>query len=201
MKNLMATIADATPTLGDWCSVQKAQTLAAIVIATRPDISCEVGVWMGASLIPIALAHKFIGHGKVIAIDAWDRNASVEHLKTEADRQWWASVDHEAAYQAFVAAIHKHELQSFIHIFRQHSKNYEPPDNIGLWHCDGDHNEQAIGDVEKFAPKISLGGFAVMDDLQWNGGLVSEAASRLVAHGFKEKFKIGTGAAYQRLYQ
>ena len=61
MTNLFLDIADVVPRLNGWCSVNKAQHLAAMVCALQPVTAVEIGVFGGKSLIPMAMAMKRIG--------------------------------------------------------------------------------------------------------------------------------------------
>lgn len=187
------------PVKHGWCSIAKAHTLAAAVLALRPDLSLEVGVWGGRSFIPIALAHKEIGKGVVIGIDPWSPQASVEGQVHEADRKHWGAADHESVYVDFMSHIARLELGNCVRILRSKSDDVPPPDGIGLLHSDGNHGPQAIKDVERFAPKVKAGGLAFLDDLGWSGDYVLESSKRLLKLGFAELFKMDTGGMYQRV--
>ncbi len=174
-----------------WCSAQKAETLAAIVIATRPEISLEIGVWMGRSLLPVALAHQYIGKGRVIAVDPWLSGCSAAGQVDEANVKWWGRQDiHEEAHRTFQTHVRNHDLQQFVEIHRMHSDEFDPPEGIGLVSLDGNHGEQSIKDVQRYAPKVKPGGFLVADDLHWSGGSVERAIALLPALGFKELFRV-----------
>ncbi len=187
-----------TPRLSEWCSQEKAETLACLVIALRPALTIEVGVWQGASLIPMALAHRAIGFGRIIAVDAWSANASVEGQVSTDDVKWWSEVDHEKAYQKFVNTLAEEGLSQFVEVIRCRSDGYAPPDNIGLLHIDGNHSDQAVRDVQKFAPKMASGGIIVMDDYDWRGGAVRKACAALESAGWIEQYSLGTGGVWRR---
>lgn len=172
-----------------WCSLTKAQTLASIVIATRPKISVEVGVWFGKSAIPIAVAHKHIAHGTLIAVDPWMASCSVIGQTNPADVEWWNHQDaHDQAFNSFKSSVANYDLGNVVQIHRMDSSEFEPPDGIGLFHCDGNHGEKAVSDVERYCPKISIGGFAVLDDLGWSTGSVKKAVDKIKSMGFKELY-------------
>lgn len=200
MQALMDRIACVTPEGGEWCSVEKAQVLGAIVVALRPSITVEIGVWMGGSLIPIALAMKHINFGVALAIDPWSRQASVAGESSE-NAKWWGSIDHEYAYQKFLQRVKGHELNKYVEVMRARSDDVNPPSCIDLLHVDGNHTDQAIRDVERYCPRVRTGGIAVIDDIGWGGGNVQQAVGKLVDMGYRELYRLGTGAVFQRIDQ
>src|SRR6185295_2516534 len=105
---------------GDWCTMDQAIQIAAMVVAMRPTTVLEIGVWRGGSLIPMALAAKYnrrrietaeVGPPgnrvtvvpriadvpqpttRVIAIDPWTQAASIAG-EEPANIEWWGKVDH-----------------------------------------------------------------------------------------------------------
>lgn len=198
MKELFTEIETLVPTLGDWCSVQKAFALAATVLTLRPAVTVEIGVFSGASFLPMAMAHKAIGRGKAYAIDPWMKQASIEGMDKE-NAEWWASVDHERIYRNFMAKVGHLGVQDWVAILRSRSNEVEPPQNIGLLHVDGNHGKQAITDVKRFAPNVVIGGICWMDDINWVGGGVETAVGELLKMGFVKLYDMDTGAAFQRI--
>jgi len=187
-----------------WCSQKKAFTLAAIVISTQPEISVEIGVFYGKSLLPVALAHQHIGKGGVIAIDPWMAEASIAGQVNPQDVEYWNRQHiHQTAYEAFRKKVYELGLQNMVRIERKKSDDFEPPADIGLLSVDGNHGEQAIRDVERYAPKVKRGGFLVADDIEWTGGAVGKAISLLPGMGFVEMYRVKneqeSWAVFQRL--
>lgn len=201
-QELMNMIAHVTPEGGEWCSVDKACTLAALIAGLRPNLVVEVGVWMGGSLVPMALAARELGPGKsrVVAIDPWQAGESVLG-QTGDNADWWRQVDHEAAFRRFCDRLRRHELEGVVEVRRCRSDEVDPAGwLIGLLHVDGNHGEQAVRDVERFAPQVEPGGVCVLDDIGWAGGAVGRAADLLVARlGFRFLYPLGTGAVFQRV--
>lgn len=199
MTPLFSQIEKLVPTLDGWCSVPKAQTLAAAVIALRPSVSLEIGVWGGRSLLPIALAHREIGKGRVIAIDPWSRAAS-EEGQSGANRKWWGQeADHELVYRRFMKWCLDLNVAHLVNVHRAPSNNVSPPACIDLLSLDGNHGPQVHKDVERFCPCVRVGGLVFLDDLNWEGGFVAAASVQLKGMGFLELFKLDTGAVYQRI--
>lgn len=200
MTPLFLQIEKLIPTLHGWCSVAKAQTLAAAVIALRPEVSVEIGVFGGRSLFPIALAHKEIGKGRVVAIDPWSRNCSRQG-QTGDHAKWWGEVaDHEAVYRDFLKHCRELCVAHLVSIQRMTSDLCNPPPVIDLFSLDGNHSaEQAIRDVRRYCPNVRVGGMMFLDDLNWDGGGPLKAAKVAIEMGFVEVFKLDTGAVYQRI--
>lgn len=181
-----------------WCSVQKAHTLASVIVATRPSMIVEIGIWAGRSLIPMGMAVHHNKVGRVVGIDAWNREAATEGLEG-ANLQWWGSVNYEDIYNQFLSAVHRFGVSQVVEVHRSKSDSVTPPDNIGLLHIDGGHTAQAIRDVQRFACKVKRGGFCFMDDVGWTGGGVASAVGELQRLGFQKLFDLDTGGMFQRI--
>jgi predicted O-methyltransferase YrrM len=197
------------PEGGDWCGLEKAHSLAALVIGLRPRVICEIGVWMGGSLIPMALALRALrdidrGAGRdpvgrvVVAIDPWAAQESIAGQDPD-NVSWWGSVDHEAAMRAFLARLDQHELRDLCRVERASSSLAPVPPAIDLLHVDGNHADQARMDVERFAPSVVPGGILVLDDLSWSGDHVRMARDIADSLGFRELHALGTGIVMQRI--
>lgn len=203
----MRTIEECYREGGEWCDLEKAQTLAAIVIAQRPLICCEIGVWMGGSLLPVLLALDALraleASGpdrptrRAIAIDPWSPGASVIG-QADVDASWWGKADHEAAFRAFGRRLDKHGVRDLCHVARCASDDVAVPPRIDLLHIDGNHAEQAIRDVERFCPSVPIGGTLVMDDLAWTGGHVRRARDLAAQMGFQEQYPLCGGLVLRR---
>jgi hypothetical protein len=202
MNQLLASIdASIAVSLNGWCSKEKARLLAMLIVSLRPMVTVEIGVYTGKSAIAMALAHKHIKHGQIVCIDPWSALASMEGYD-DKNMEWWGTVNHEAVYQEFIANVVKFEVSPFIEIKRSKSNDVEPPHSIGVLHVDGQHTEQAVRDVERYAPNVIPNGIVIMDDTDWqNAGQfqVRAAVERLTGLGFVELCKVGTGAVFQRI--
>lgn len=209
LAKLAEEVAATLPSGGDWCSLHKAQTLAALVLGLRPRTCVEVGVWTGGSLIPVLLALRALGrveqevHGCVVkrralAIDAWSAEASCVD-QSSADQVWWGRVDHEAALQTFLTRLSDLELSYLCDVVRASSDRAPVPARIDLLHLDGNHGAQAVRDVERFGSAVAVGGVLVLDDLDWSGGHVAWARDRALELGFESRYPLGTGVVLQRV--
>lgn len=198
MSNLHGRIAALVPRVTGWCSPEKAQDLALAVIKLRASVTVEIGVWGGRSCLPMALAHQEQNHGVVWAIDPWSPAASSEgYEKVNAD--WWGAQNHEAVYRVFLAHLKDQGLEQFVKVIRQKSDDVEPPQVVDILHLDGQHTDQAVRDIERFAPRVRVGGFVFVDDINWSGGGVARSVEKLLSMGFVKIFDRDTGAMFERV--
>lgn len=185
------------PTLDGWCTVERASEFAALVIGNKPQTTVCLGVWGGRDTFALALAHRHNGVGRVIAIDPWKAEASVQG-QTGEDAAWWGKQEtHDLVHSRFITNIGVLGLQDFIDVRRQTSDEARVAGDIGLLIVDGNHGQQAVRDVEKFATHVPAGGYVYMDDIDWSGGAVREAVGTLLRYGFRELYRRNTGAFFQ----
>lgn len=187
-----------------WCSREKATTLAAIVMALRPKIVVELGVWMGGSAIPMAIALRLIGTGHLVAVDAWSAEASVSGQDLEAHRKWWGETmgpdGHERAFETFLRRLKEHDISpACCSIRRQRSDQADVPASIDILHHDANHGPQVIQDIERWTPALRVGGLLILDDLDWAGGHVAQGRVLARELGFVELYSLGTGCVMQRV--
>lgn len=208
--SVMAEIEAAVPEGGTWCSLEKANVLASIVVATRPEVVVELGVWQGGSAIPMAIALRALGVGKLVAVDAWSVDASVVGQE-DVHSKWWGMTmgteGHERAYQTFLARLKKHSItQDRCEVWRQQTDQADVPEAIDILHHDANHGPQAVRDIDRWAPAVRVGGFLIIDDLDWPGDgapdaprYVKRARDRAIELGFEELYLLGTGCVMQRV--
>lgn len=196
--DLFVRISRVMQALDGWCPESKGHTLAAAVIALRPEVSVEIGVWGGKSLIPMAMAHKHIGKGYVIGIDPWHPVESVKGQQNADDVKYWGNINHEEVYGRFMQAVYANDLERIIRVERKPSDAVEPPARIDIASLDGNHGETVIRDAERFGMRVRTGGLIFMDDLDWTGGFVRKAYNNLINAGFIRLYDLGTGCVLQR---
>lgn len=180
-----------------WCTPEKGNDLALAILKTKASVVVEIGVLYGSSLLPMAMACAEQKRGIVIGIDPWSAGASIEGADP-VNAEWWGKQNHEAIYQTFLAHIQTQGLEQYVRVIRSKSDEVTPPDEIDVLHVDGNHFEQAVRDIERFAPHVTKSGFVFIDDLEWSSGAPRRAADNLLAMGFVQLFKRDTGAMFQR---
>src|SRR5260221_169952 len=198
MTNLFRTISELVPRCHGWATVEKAFTLAGVALALRPEIIVEIGVWGGRSILPLGLACKELGHGKVIGVDPWAAVASIQG-QVPANVKWWGEQPHEQVYFDFMEKRGTLGLNDVIAVERMTSDYFEPPKTIGFLHLDGNHGPQALKDAQKYGPLVPVGGLCCLDDLNWEGGNVLRAMDCLRLMGFVELYMLDSGVMLQRI--
>lgn len=187
------------PSLHGWCTAEKASALLELVKQVKPNLVVEIGTWGGKSLFPMLLALKENGSGRAICIDPWSPQASADGQTDPDSEKWWSEQNHEVVYQSFLYHLRKLGLESVCEIHREKSGDMAPPENVDILHLDGNHGPEALEDAERFAPNVKLGGYCVLDDLDWAGGYVRLAEKFIKSIGFTHLRTLGTGAIYQRV--
>lgn len=195
---LFAAIEDSNRICTGWCDLEKANTLAAMILAMRPKLIVEIGIFGGRSFIPMAMAAQLIG-AKVVGIDPWDRGASLEGMEDAANLEWWSKLDHEQIYQGFMENLRKFGVDKAVTILKQRSDDVDLKDwVIDLLHIDGSHEETAYRDTTRYAARIPVGGIVVCDDVNWVSGAPKRGVEWLLKKGFRQLYALGTGAVFQR---
>jgi len=196
---LFQQIEQLVPSLGGWAIPEKCCEFVAIIVALRPTVTVELGTWMGRGAFSMALAHRFVGCGKVWVVDPWSAKASVDG-QDGANAEWWGEQQrHELAYAQFCGTKLALQLDEWMVVQRKSSDDAEMPGAISLLVVDGNHGPQAVKDVDRWAPKVVVGGVVYLDDLNWTGGAVATAGSRLLEIGFVPLYERDQGMFYQRV--
>lgn len=196
-RKLFSLISSVTQTLDGWCSVPKAAALAALTTAMNVQLAIEIGVWAGRSLLPVAFAMKAKGSGQIKGIDPYTAKASAADEFGE-NLKWWDNQKmHDDIKAKFWDHVKKFDVIQHVDLIEKKSDDVDitPPDpkwklEADLLHIDGNHQDQAIRDAERFGPLVRLGGIVVCDDLKWQGGGPLRAIDALEDMGFIELFRV-----------
>ncbi len=187
------------PTLDGWCTPERACELAALVVGTKPKTTALLGTWGGRDTFALAMAHRRNGFGKVVCCDPYQAGASVEGQNGK-DAAWWSNQQmHDVVYQRFAANIARLGLTEWIEFHKMRASQVTPPNNIGVLVVDGNHGPESISDVKRWAPNVPVGSFVYADDINWSGGAVREAVTKLLKMGFVQRYERDTGAFFQRV--
>lgn len=183
-----------------WTTPQKAEAIFNLILKIKPKLCVEIGVFGGRSLIPVALALKQLGAGKIVGIDPWSAAASAAGQVEPNSEKWWGDLNHENIYTNFIWHLKKQGVESFVEVVRSTSEAASPPAEIDFLSLDGNHGEDAVKDAIKFAPFVKLGGYIMLDDLDWAGGFVRRAEDYIKSIGFSfVKLFDGQTGLYQRV--
>ena len=183
----------ATTIKDGWTTYEKAMTMAGAVLLIKPKTAIEIGTYTGRALIPLAIAMKENGCGMAYGIDPYSTQASVEgQIGEHVD--WWSELDHDAIKAKFLANVEAFGTHDVAKLIQKCSDEVTPFD-CQILSVDGNHGEQAIRDVARFAPKVTKDGFVFLDDLEWQGATGSSVQTSILvleAIGFKECFPYNT---------
>jgi len=183
-----------------WTTPEKAKALYDLTIKCKAKLCVEIGVYGGRGTISMALALKEMGGGKVIGIDPYDSEESARGQTNPTDEKWWRDCPHEKIYQNCLWHIKRQEVDKIVEIIKKKSCEVDSPKDIDVFLCDGNHGEDALLDAKKFAPNVKLGGYCLLDDLDWTGGYVRQAEEFIKSIGFTFiKIFDGQTGLYQRM--
>lgn len=191
MDELMKRISQHIPSMHGWCTVEKGQAMAKLIVENKPETIVEIGVFGGRSLMPMAFACQFVNYGKVYGIDPWSVDAALKDVQEKANLDWWAKVDYEEIYKYCLRAIIEHDATSVATLFRTTSEKASfLLDKVDMLHIDGNHSEAlSTQDVFLWLPKIPSGGYIWLDDI---GGFATKNAERLLEERCERITEIGT---------
>lgn len=173
-EQLLEKVNSILPTIHGWCCFEKASKFINNIVAEKPQLIVEIGVFGGSSLIPQALALKHNGSGKIYGIDPWTKGAALECMIDDVHKQWWESLDLESIYNHCKENIQKYEVEQYCELIRDKSENVvnQFEDNsIDILHIDGNHSEDlSYKDSTLYFPKVKKGGLIFFDDIFWTEG-------------------------------
>ena len=153
-----------------WCSEEKSLNFLDLVLEIKPKICVEIGVFGGASLIPVACALKFLKEGIVIGIDPWDVSECIEHLDRLEDKEhieWWSKLKMRDIYYDFVDKLILYDLEEYCKIIFKTSQEaaLDIKCSIDILHIDGHRSEKVTTqDVKTYFPKVVSGGYIWVGD-------------------------------------
>ena len=187
-----------------WCSRNKALKIMEIV-NDKTELIVEIGVFAGKSLLPLALKLKYENNnGKVIGIDPWSSEASIEGTNDSANNDWWSKINYDYFYNYTQNLLKKNNVDSIVELVRDKGENcvkkFED-ETISILHIDGNHSEEtSTKDVNMWSSKIIKGGFIIFDDTNWP--TTQRAQQLLIEKGFEEKYESKEGDKGEwKLYQ
>lgn len=185
-ERLRRRVEETIPSLHGWTSVDKGARLAEIVVAARSPLSVELGVFGGRGTISLAIGHETLGAGEVLAIDPWERAASLEGVNAPENDAWWGALDHEAIYQSFLDALRASGAGRWCRVLRERSADAVrrvADGSVAVLHQDSNHSEAVSCDeVERWTPKLARDGVWIADDTDW--ATTQRAQRRLGELGF-----------------
>jgi len=151
-----------------WTSVERGLEMAELILEYRPNVVVELGCFGGRSTVPMAMALKHAGCGKIYTVDPW-RNEPCLEGENEANKEWWSNVDLDEIHEDVINMLWRLGLEQICIIIRARSQDVpELFPKIDALNLDGNHSEIAsCRDVNNYVPRVSQGGIIFMDDTDW----------------------------------
>jgi len=153
-----------------WCSEEKSLSFLDLVLETKPKLCVEIGVFGGASLVPVICALKFLKAGIVIGIDPWDVSECIRHLDMLEDKEhieWWSKLKMRDIYYNFIDKLILYDLEEHCKLILKTSQEaaFDITSPIDILHIDGHRSEKVtMQDVKIYFPKVSPGGYIWLGD-------------------------------------
>jgi hypothetical protein len=155
-----------------WCSNEKSNKIIDYTLEVCKNqlnpICVEVGVYGGKSLFPFALALKKMNKGIVYGIDPWENKDALVGYDHPSHQQFWGNIDLHRMYNICVHGINELSINDYVSLLRVSSDNSEQIKDISILHIDGQHTDQLIRDINKFAVHIIENGYCLVDDVEWS---------------------------------
>jgi hypothetical protein len=186
--------------LEGWCDYSKATILSELTRDVEKEkgkcMALEIGVYGGRSLVALGWELKAPSH--VFGVDPYTVEASLESEKEKANIDWWKQLDHDKIKRgAFEGIREKQDVISLLVM-----KSREACELFGNYcfdviHQDGNHSEEiSCQEVEMWCSKLKVGGWWIMDDVNW--GSTARAQQLLTTKGFIQTEHHGGWAIYQK---
>jgi hypothetical protein len=187
-----------------WCSLNKAGCIIDCIndICSRVEqpVCVEIGVYGGKSVIPAVLELKRLNKGKFYAIDPWDNIEATKGYEGE-HYNFWFNVDLNNIYNLFLNLLNENDCQEYVEIIRKPSDDAPEIFDIDFLYIDGQHTDQAIRDVYKYASKVKLNGYCIVDDINrdvW-GEVSTKTPDILESMGFGPQKYIDDAIIFKRI--
>lgn len=155
-----------------WCTPEKAEAMAELILEVRPRLSVEIGVFGGRSLVAQAQALRYaqVPFGSVWGIDPWTVDAALAGDVGDANAAWWANLDIGAIRDGCMRGITERGLWPWTRVIVARSEDcYKRFHGIDVLHIDGNHSEEvSTADVANWLPTVRQGGYVWFDDIEWS---------------------------------
>lgn len=174
-----------------WCTIEKANKLMEVVMSSDPTLSVELGVFGGRSLLPIAIMSKYMNpKSRVIGIDAWSTQASLEGINSKENEEWWSEINYADIFEYTKTLMATNNVDDIVELWKDTSKNVASKfedNSIDFLHQDSNHSEEVTcEEVELYWNKVKEGGYWVFDDTNWP--TTKKAQDLLLLKGYTEDY-------------
>lgn len=149
-----------------WCSQEKSALLMDLVLLKKPKVCVEIGAGTGSTVLPVASVLKYLGQGRVFAIDAWTNEIAVRNWEdNNPNKERWSKVDMRGMYKRFRTMLKERRLVNYCKTLSMTSEEAigQISAPIDFLHCDGDPSEKSsLQDLELYLPKVRPGGYILL---------------------------------------
>ena len=151
-------------------SQERTALLMDFVLLEQPKVCVEIGVYAGATFVPVASVLRYLGTGVAYAIDPWSAAETTRFLSDrDLNKNWWGYIDMEEIFLQFRSDYFRWDIHNHCKIMRKTSVvaalEIGP---IDFLHIDGNFSELgALRDVELYLPKVKKGGYVLFSDIHW----------------------------------
>lgn len=170
------------------CDYDKMLALYAIAKETVCGDVVEIGTWWGRSAYFLSQLASGFKLGNLLCIDPWSDEGIISNDADELVSSTFEKYSANEAFQIFLMNLLPYSRGNInylrmpateaLKLYSQtrfiHSPEFgETPycGNISILHIDGNHAYEAVSDdIALWAPKVSAGGWIVMDDYTWSFG-------------------------------
>ena len=163
-----------------WCSLDKAGCIIDYIddlMIKKPNkkLTCvEVGVFAGKSVMPVAMELKRHRRGRIIAIDPWTNDDATKDYNG-INKDFWSNIDLNHVRHIFLSYVSNLSLDGYVEVRQETSDDTEVIRDIDYLYIDGQHTNQAIKDINKFASEVSQDGYCIIDDVDWITESISDS--------------------------
>lgn len=183
-----------------WVTLSKAGCLIDYVDEICKEVEnpvcLEIGVFAGKSVLPMALELKRHGKGTIYAMDPWTNEEATKGYE-DVHYEYWSQIDLASKFQLFKQLVQEFNLTDRVVTIKEPSDTAPLITNINLLHIDGQHTEQALRDVKKYASQVVLNGYCAVDDVYW--GKVAEVPDLLEKMGFVHVHTVDSTVVFKKL--
>lgn len=165
-----------TKNIEGWNSEEKCATLVATILAFKPKVCVELGVFSGRSLCAIGLTLQKAGGGKIVGIDSWSSTDNVAGHDQADAKQWWGpegdcgKVLHVRKAEAY-GWVESLGIKDFVELREKHVADAAADfdeESLDFLHMDaGKSFVDSMKHNALWLPKVKRGGIIVYDDIDW----------------------------------
>lgn len=150
-----------------WVTQEKASCIMDLIVLTQAKVCVDIGTFIGSSALPMAVALRYLGSGKVYLVDAWSNQEAVKHISSEdPNYHWWSTLAMGDIKRRCLTMIHDWSLEPYCQVMHAPSEQVvHQIDQIDFLHLDGNFStEGSLLDATLYVPKVKSGGYILLSN-------------------------------------